>query len=337
MTRHLGKLMPALVGILIAFGAAPGDRTSSAKAAELTPVTVRLAFTYNGHRSPYLLGKDKGFYREEGLDIQVLEGKGITSSMQLVANKQDTFAIIDPPSLMLGVAQGMPLQQVVQLYQRSPNALISWTNAGIKNPKDLVGKTVATLQGDTTTTMLYALLAKNGVEAGQVKIFAADGGTRTQTFLSKRAEAITGFYNDSYIGLKDTAGDVTYFMYSDFGIDTMGDGVAAHMDTIKASPDVVRGFVKATVRSYRYALAHPEEAIDSLLKVSPKAKREVELEKLKATASLLDSPDTKAHGIGYSSKGKWEAAQELMLEFGGLKKRANNVEEYYTNAFLPKQ
>lgn len=322
------------IGALFAFNIAPVAPPATAQ--ELKPATVRLAFNYNGHRSPYLLGKDKGFYKAEGIDIQVLEGKGVTSSMQLVASKQDTFAIIDPPSLMLGAAQGMPLRQIVQLYQKSPNALISWNDAQIKTPKDLVGKTVATLQGDTTTTMLYAMLAKNGIAQTQVKIFAADGGTRNQTFLGKRAEAITGFYNDSYLGLKATADDISYFLYSDYGIDTMGDGVAAHMDTIKSSPDLVRGFVKATIRSYKYALANPEEAIDSLLKVAPNAKREVEVAKLKATASLVDSPDTKTHGMGYSTKAKWEEAQALMMEFGGLSKRVANVEDYYTNDFVPK-
>jgi len=325
----------AVAGLSVACAA--GAFVADAAAKDLVPVTVRLAFNYNGHRSPYLLGVDKGFYAEEGLDVKVLEGKGVTSSMQLVASKDDTFAIVDPPSLMLGVAQGMPMRQVVQLYQVSPNALASWTSAGIRKPADLVGKTVATLQGDTTTTMLYALLAKNGVDAKQVKIVASNGGTRNQTFLSKRADAITGFTNDSYLSLRATAdAPMSVFSYSDFGIDTMGDGVAAHIDTIREKPDLVRGFVKATLRAYRYALQHPEEAIESLAKRSPSIKRDVEIEKLKATAPLLESPDVKTHGIGYSSKAKWEATQRLMLEFGGLTKAVDDVSTYYTNEFLSK-
>src|SRR5690606_7508903 len=185
-----------------------------AEAQDLTKVTVRLAFNYNGHRSPYLLGVDKGFYKEEGLDVEVLEGRGVTSSMQLVASGQDTFAIVDPPSLMLGVAQGMPIVQVAQMYQISPNALISWEDQNIKSPADLVGKKIASLQGDMTTTMLYALLAKNGIDAGSVQIITSDGGTRNQTFLARRSEAITGFPNDSFLSLSDAAGGgLTYFTY----------------------------------------------------------------------------------------------------------------------------
>ncbi|CAH1688477.1 NitT/TauT family transport system substrate-binding protein [Hyphomicrobiales bacterium] len=310
---------------------------SFARAQGLTKATVRLAFNYNGHRSPYLLAVDKGFYREEGLDVEVLEGKGVTSSMQLVASGQDTFTIVDPPSLMLGAAQGMPVRTVAQIYQISPNALISWKDQNITKPSDLVGKVVATLQGDTTTTMLYALLAKNDVQRNAVQIVASDGGTRTQTFLAKRAQAITGFTNDSYIGLAATTNnEVQCFAYSEFGIDTMGDGIAVHKDTIASSPKVVAGFVKASIRAYRYAIEHPEEAIASLIKRSPSLKAEVEVAKLKATAPLLETAETKAHGIGYSSKTRWEEAQTLMKDFGGLTKTEADVSVFYTNEFLPK-
>src|SRR6185295_7321646 len=164
-----------MLAAVFVFSAPVLSFSGAALAQELTPVTVRLAFIYNGHRSPYLLGEDKGFYKAEGMTVKVLEGKGVTSSMQLVASKQDTFAIVDPPSLMLGAAQGMPVRTVAQLYQISPNALISWKDKNITKPQDLVDKVVATLQGDTTTTMLYALLAKNKVDRNAVRIVAADG------------------------------------------------------------------------------------------------------------------------------------------------------------------
>jgi NitT/TauT family transport system substrate-binding protein len=334
MTKLLAGLVAAIAAL---WWLGVGDAGGAAQAQELKKATVRLAFIYNAHRSPYLLGRDKGFYKAEGLDVDVLEGKGVTSSMQLVASKQDTFAVVDPPSLMLGVAQGMPLKTVLQLYQQSPNAVISWNDANIKAPKDLIGKTVASLQGDTTTTMLYALLAKNGINRSEVKIFASDGGTRNQTFLGKRAEAIIGFTNDSYLSLRAQAPEIRYFPFTEFGINTMGDGIVAHVDTIKSSPALVRGFVKATIRAYEYALDHPDESIDSLLKVAKSPSREVELEKLRATKPLLVSADTKAHGVGYNAKPAWQTTEALMLEFGGLTKKAAKVEDYYTNEFLPKR
>lgn len=320
-----------------AAGLAAGLPMTSARAQGLKKVTLRLAFTYNGHRSPYLLALDKGFYKDEGLDVEVLEGKGITSAMQLVAAKQDTFTIVDPPSLVLGVAQDMPVKQVALIYQYSPNALVSWKDQNIKKPADLVGKTVATLQGDTTTTMLYALLAKNNVDASKLKIVAADAGTRNQLFLNKSAAAITRFESD-YIDMDVvTNHQVDYFLYSNFGILAMGDGLVAHRDTIASSPEVVRGIVKASLRGYEYAAKHPEESIASLLKRSPSINADVAVKQLNLMVKYIESPETKEHGLGYSSKARWEQNQQLMKEFGGLTVVRPDVSIFYTNDFLPKR
>ena len=325
-------LLAAASAVSISAFALPGAMPS--QAAELKKVTVRLAFSYNGHRSPYLLGVDKGFYKEAGLDVQVLEGRGVSSSMQLVASQQDTFAVVDPPSLMLGVAQGMNIKQVAQLYQKSPNAVISWPEANINSPADLKGKKVASLQGDMTTTMLYALLAKNGIPATDVQIIASDGGTRNQTFLAKRTEAITGFPNDTLMSLSAASGQqLNHFTYAQFGVETMGDGLATHQDNIKNDPEMVKAFVKASLRAYEYALANPEESITALKARSPNINYDVEVNKLKATAVLLEtgSADVKP---GTSVESRWADTQALMKEFGGLKTDITDVKTYYTNDFV---
>ena len=328
------RIFAALFSVLPLWGLALIDAAPTS-AQQLKPVTVRLPFLYNAHRSAYLLGRDKGFYNEEKLDVTVLEGKGTTTSMQLAASKQDTFAVVDPPTLMLGVAQGMPLKTVLMLYQKSPNCIVSWESANIFQPKDLIGKTVVSIQGDTTTTMLFALLAKNQISRGEVNIFTADPGTRTQTFLSKRADANAAFSNDLYLMLKVANPDLRYFMYADYGVNALGDSIVVHADTMKNSPDIVHAFVRATIRAYKYALENPEESVDSLMKAAKTQNRDVEVSKIVATRALVNTPDTAVHGFGYNSKSAWEALEGLMLEFGGLTKKAANIETYYSNEFLP--
>ncbi|WP_211110312.1 ABC transporter substrate-binding protein [Acuticoccus mangrovi] len=307
-----------------------------AAAQDLKEATLRLPYTYNGHRSPYLLGVEKGFYAEEGIDLTVLEGKGVSTSMQLLAAGQDTFAVAEPPALMLAVEKGMPLTQVVQLYQTNPTAIVTWTDLDISGPEGLVGKTVAVIQGDASTTMFYAMLNKNGIDRNAVKVVASDGGTRIQNFLSKRTEAVTAFANDSVIGLQAlTDGKTSDFLYADFGIDTMGEGIAVNNETLESDPELVRGFVKATLRSYAYALEHPEESIDVLAQYSPKIDKAVEVEKLKATAALMTGPATEEHGIGWLDEAKLADAEALMLEYGGLKTKFDDLSVLYTNEFVP--
>ena len=76
--------------------------------------------------------------------------------------------------------------------------------------------------------------------------------------------------------------------------------------------------------------------MDALLKRTTTTNRDVEMAKLVATRDLVNSPETEAHGFGYNSPAAWQAAQALMLEFGGLTKKADKIDEYYSNEFLPK-
>ena len=170
----------------------------------------------------------------------ILQGRGsrrqrprrawFTSSMQLVANKEDTFAIVDPPSLMLAIAQGMPLRMVAQIYQRSPNAVISWDEANVR-PRRISSARRFQLYRATHDNDALRLACQEPYRSQRGKdLFAADGGTRNQVFLSKRAEAITGISNNSYLGFKGANPNIRYFLYSDYGINTMGDGVAANVN-----------------------------------------------------------------------------------------------------------
>ena len=309
---------------------------STAQAAD--KVTVRLAFNYNGHRSPYLLGVTKGFYSAEGLDVDVAAGRGYMPAMQLLASGQDTFAIVDAPTIMLAQQQGMPVKQICQVYHKSPDAVISWKSANIKGPKDLPGKTVAVIQGDTQAAMVKALMRRNNLDPESVNFAAAEGGTRNQIFLNKKADAINGFSIDTYIGMKDLTQDqVNFFLMSDNGIDLMGDGIAVQNNTIKNSPDLIRRFVRATIRAFDYAVVHPEEAIEALAKASPSVKKNVELDKLKATVAFIKSPEAAKYGMCYSIEERWAAAEALMKSVGGLTKPAASVHEYYTNDFVPKK
>jgi hypothetical protein len=112
-----------------------------------------------------------------------------------------------------------------------------------------------------------------------------------------------------------------------------------HHDTIASSPKVVGGFVRASIKAYAYALQHPQEALASLIKRSPSLKPEVEVAKLKATTRPLESADTEANGVGYSSKARWKAAQVLRKDYGGPTKTETepDVSVYFTNDFFPKR
>lgn len=117
-----------------------------------------------------------------------------------------------------------------------------------------------------------------------------------------KVDAITGFWFSSYINLKANGvkdEDIVVLMMRDFGVDLYGNVIIVNPDFAKANPKAVAGFVRATIKGVQDTIKSPETAIDSLMKRSPIAKRDVELERLKlAISKNFVTPEVRKHGFG---------------------------------------
>ena len=84
----------------------------------------RLNWTLYGEHAPFFVARDKGFYKDEGLDVEILEGSGSTTVAQLVANMTNPVAYVDAATMMRGVGTGMPIKAVGVTLQQSPMSFI---------------------------------------------------------------------------------------------------------------------------------------------------------------------------------------------------------------------
>ena len=103
---------------------------------------------------------------------------------------------------------------------------------------------------------------------------------------------------------------------------------------IKENPDLVRRFVKASVRAWEAAREDPEAAVDAALKVKPDLNRDSTLKQLEVDLSLLFSPNTEGKGIGYGAEADWQRTEELLTEYRDLE-TDRAATSFYTNEFLP--
>lgn len=232
-------------------------------------VTLRLNFKTAGQDMPWFLGVDKGFYADEGLNVEVLEGTSETQTLHLVASKSDTFGWLDLATMASGVAQGIPVRSVSAINQKSPNAIIARSDSQITKPADLTGKKVSMVAGTSMHTLWPAFLRANNLDSNKISLVTLDSGARNQAILNKQVDAIGAFGHSSGVALKSQGLDVNILFYSDHGLPAYGQGIVAHTDTLKEKPDMVRRFVKASHRAWEYAKDHPDEALQSALKVAP--------------------------------------------------------------------
>src|SRR5579872_7057368 len=115
----------AVLGAAISCSALIAGSTHAAAQAKLEPATLRLDWLASGYHVPFFLALERGYYRDQGIDLQIFDGKGSTTTIQVVASGTDTFGAANLTTMTLGIARGLPLVAVAGLIQKSPDSVIS--------------------------------------------------------------------------------------------------------------------------------------------------------------------------------------------------------------------
>ena len=117
-------------------------------AAAQEKATLRLNWLLYGFHTPFHLGVERGYYKAEGIDLEINDGKGSASTVQVVGAKGDTFGLSDGASIINGITKGAPIKAVMGIMNTTPFAIIVREDSGIKTLKDLEGKTISATAGE---------------------------------------------------------------------------------------------------------------------------------------------------------------------------------------------
>lgn len=299
-------------------------------------VTLRLDWTLEGFHLPFIWALDKGYYAANGIDAKIFEGRGSGEVAQLVGAKTDTFGEADSSRTALAISQGAPLKVVATFIQKSEGTVISYAASGIKTPKDLIGKTVGTSQGSSSTVLFQALLKAAHIPESEVHIVNVDSTAKVASLLQHRVDAITGLMSAECVRVKEQSpGEAVNCMpVADFGVEALGVGLMVNDDTLKHNPDLVRRFVKATVRGWAEAVKDPAQAAEIGHKYFPLSNQKLLKVQLETVAGSLHTPNSKGHPIGWMAEADWKGTIDMLRAFKGLTSNAP-LSDYYTNAFIP--
>lgn len=299
-------------------------------------VSLRLNWYIGGIHSPYYLGKERGFFSEERIDLTINEGRGSANTAQTVAAKSDQFGMADSGSLMALAARGAPVRAVMSILNSTSFGVISPAERPIRNAAEMRGKRLAAGPGGAPALLLPAVLAASNLRREDVTLVQVDPAAVPVTVMEGRADALLGGIDDQPFIMAQRGFRTHSLSYRDLGVDTVGMTMLAHDDTIRGSADLVRRFVKACQRSWQAAQADPNAAITAILQVKPDLNRESQLGQLQVDLTLVNSAATQGRPIGWASPDDYERTLRLMKDYRDLQTdRAAGT--FYTNEFLPQQ
>jgi NitT/TauT family transport system substrate-binding protein len=211
----------------------------------------------------YYVAYEKGFYWERGLDVKILRGGPEHPPAEMLAQGLADFGTMQLAAGIVRRARGIDLVDICQLAQHSALMLVAKKSSGIIDPEDMNGKKVG-LWGEDFQGQIRAFLNKY-----HLKVKTVPQGTTLNLFLRGGVEVASAmWYNEYHLLLEAGLNpkELSAFFLADYGFNFPEDGLYCMARTYRDKPLICRNFVQATIAGWRYAFAHPEEALDIVMK-----------------------------------------------------------------------
>ena len=283
-----------------------------AQARPLSPVAIQLNWKFQFEFAAPIAALEKGFYRAAGLDVRLVEGGPTVDPVAPVADGRIPFGIAGS-SLVVNRAQGQPVVALAALMQHSAVGLLAWKPAGIESVHDLAGKRLA-ISVDTADE-LRAYLQSQGLPPATYTRLVKHMGLGD--LVEGNAEAISVYVSNELFLARDHLHDYVLLSPRSAGIDLFGNVLFTNEATLKAKPELVKAFRRATLQGWEYALAHPEEIADVILaRYNSQGKSREHLLFEAARLRELTRPDIVEPG--YMSPGRWRHVAEVYAGQGRM-------------------
>jgi len=321
---------------------APAAAPTTAPAAAAKPsgppdkVKLQLKWVPQAQFAGYFVALDKGYYKDENLDVEILPGGPDIVSEQQVVNGQADFAIDWVASFLAFRDKGLPLVDISQVYQSSGLMLISKKSTGINKAEDLKGKSVGVWYGGNEFEFL-ALMDKLGYDPDKDLNVIKQGFTM-DPFLAGQMEAASAMtYNEYNVVVESgvNPNDLNVIRYSDEGVGMLEDNLFASETMVKTKPDLVQRFVRASMKGWQTAIDDQAGAVTIIMKyVEPGSTTVDHQTRMMSEVAKLISPPGMASGkIGVMDAGRFKTTADIALKFHVISAPADPAKSY-TNDFV---
>ena len=234
-------------------------------------LTLQLKWVTQAQFAGYYVAKDKGFYKDAGLDVTVKAGGPDINPSQVIAGGGADVIVDWMPSALATREKGVPIVNISQVFKRSGMMLTCRKDSGIKTPKDFAGRTLGVwFYGNEYPFLSWMdkLGYKTSGDANAVKVLKQ--GFNVDPLLQKQADCISTMTYNEYWQLIESgmkADQLIVFKYEDQGVATLEDGLYVQEKSL-ADPkmaDKLARFLKASLKGWDYAIKHQDEAVKIVL------------------------------------------------------------------------
>jgi PAS domain S-box-containing protein len=303
---------------------------------EHSNVKVKLKWHHQFQFAGYYAALIKGYYKEAGLNVEIIEGSAHSAPIQFVLKDSAEYGI-SASDLIESRAIGKPIVLIAAIFQHSPYVIISQKDKNIISPQDLIGKKLmsSTEQG---YVQLKAMLQKNGIDLSKVNII--NHTWQNKDITNGFADAMTGYISVEPFQLNKNGVELNLIRPMNYGIDFYGDLLFTTENEVNNHPERVKAIRDATIKGWEYAMTHSEEICNYILTLPGVKKRGITSEHLMYEAiAMQDLVNSDIVEIGHINRTRLENMISKYKEFGVINNNfdfknfvfADTPEEKYNN------
>lgn len=303
---------------------------------KLTKVRLQLKWLPQTQFGGYFVALDKGYYKEEGLDVEILSGGPDIVPEQQVANGAAEIGNSWVAGLLSHQEEGFPLIEIAQISQRSSLVLVSKKDKGINSPADLKGKKVGSWMAGLEFEIL-ALLEKYKLKANEDVSIVKQGFTMDQ-FIDGSLDVASALTHNEYPMLLEQGMDpnsMNVIDMNDEGVAMLQDNLFVNSEWLANNKETAAKFLRASFKGWAEAIENPEAATDIVMKYVDKSSttREHQLSMMKAIGALVLPEGMHKSKIGQIDVTLFQQTADIAFNFGVVKKKVD-LQKAYTNEIL---
>lgn len=306
-----------------------------------TKIKMVLNWKYQGPQAWFFIAQDKGYFKAEGLDVEIDQGEGSSAPVTKIASGAYNVGFGDMNAL-IDFSSKKPAEAPVAvyvMYNTPPFTIVVKKDSKIQTPKDLEGKTLGGPANDGALKLFPAFARAAKIDPAKIGITNMAPNLREQMLMRGQVDGVFGYINTIWFSAKlvgiDPQKDLHFINYGDHGMDLYSNAIMVSRQLIRENPNAVKGLLKAINRGVIDTLADPDAAIEAVMKRDSLGKPAIEKERLLATLKMeMSSPEIASIGLGDVNDARLERAIDMVVEANALPRRPSR-DEVFNRAFLP--
>lgn len=318
---------------LLIFTACTKADPDAANRQNLKKITLVLDWTPNTNHTGLYVARDKGYFEEQGLDVEIIQ-PGEATAEQIVASGKADFGISYQEGVTLARAQNIPIISIGAIIQHNTSGFASLQAKNITNPKDFEGKTYGGFGSPVEKQMIQSLMATQKADINKVKIINV-GNVDFFTAMKKDIDFMWIYYGWTGIEAELRGEKLNMVYLTDYSkdLDYYTPVIITNEKKKNEDPDTIHKFMAAVNKGYQFAIDDPTAAADVLIQAVPELDPEL-VKKSQAWLSPKYQDDAPVWGM---------QKEEVWTNYANWMKKHNLLEgdfdpkKAFTNEFLPDQ